>query len=151
MIEDWTILLNIGVVLLTFVAMEGVAWGMHKYVMHGFLWYLHKDHHTKEPGFFEKNDTFFLIFAIPSSLSIIGGIHYGLSYLLSIGAGIALYGIAYFLVHEVLIHRRFNWLDNVRSPYLKRLIKAHRHHHSKRSKEDGRCFGMLIVPSEFKH
>ncbi len=50
---------NILIVLATFIIMELVAWLAHKFVMHGFLWYLHKDHHQKEPGFFEKNDAFF--------------------------------------------------------------------------------------------
>ncbi|HCY45426.1 MAG TPA: carotene hydroxylase, partial [Flavobacteriales bacterium] len=25
--------------------MEGITWCTHKFVMHGFLWYLHEDHH----------------------------------------------------------------------------------------------------------
>lgn len=29
----------------TFIAMEGVTWLTHRYIMHGLLWYLHKDHH----------------------------------------------------------------------------------------------------------
>ena len=33
------------IVLGTFLAMEFVSWATHKYIMHGFLWYLHKDHH----------------------------------------------------------------------------------------------------------
>ena len=49
----------IGIVLLTFFTMEGITWLTHKYVMHGFLWYLHEDHHQPTPGFFEKNDAFF--------------------------------------------------------------------------------------------
>ncbi len=49
-----------------FFMMEAVTWLTHKFVMHGFLWYLHEDHHQKQPGFFEKNDAFFVIFAIPS-------------------------------------------------------------------------------------
>ena len=45
------------VVIATFIVMEGVAWLTHKYVMHGFFWNLHKDHHKKDdPIFFEKND-----------------------------------------------------------------------------------------------
>ena len=64
------ILLYILVLLATFCVMEGITWLTHKYVMHGFLWYLHKDHHQVEPGFFEKNDTFFIIFAVPSILLI---------------------------------------------------------------------------------
>jgi beta-carotene 3-hydroxylase len=42
----------IGVLLGTFLLMEGITWLTHKYVMHGFLWSLHRDHHQKEPGFF---------------------------------------------------------------------------------------------------
>ena len=64
------------VLLGTFVAMEGITWLTHKYIMHGILWSLHKDHHQKEPGFFEKNDAFFLIFAIPSWLLIMFGVIY---------------------------------------------------------------------------
>ncbi len=55
-----------GILIGTFVTMEAITWLTHKYVMHGFLWYLHEDHHKKGPGFFEKNDAFFLIFAIPT-------------------------------------------------------------------------------------
>ena len=62
-----------GIVVGVFALMEGVTWATHKYVMHGFLWYLHEDHHKKGPGFFEKNDAFFVIFAIPSFLCILVG------------------------------------------------------------------------------
>ena len=55
------------IVLTTFCVMEGVAWAAHKYLMHGAMWYFHRDHHQHEPGFFEKNDAFFLIFAVPSA------------------------------------------------------------------------------------
>ena len=62
------VVLYILVLLATFLVMEGVTWCTHRFVMHGFLWTLHKDHHQVEPGFFEKNDAFFVIFAIPSML-----------------------------------------------------------------------------------
>lgn len=50
-------------ILITTVLMEGVAWGMHKYLMHGFFWNLHEDHHlrTNHDSFFERNDTFFYL------------------------------------------------------------------------------------------
>ena len=60
------IIIYILIVVGTFIAMEGVTWLTHRYIMHGLLWYLHKDHHQKSDGFFEKNDAFFVIFAIPS-------------------------------------------------------------------------------------
>jgi len=96
------------VVLSTFIAMEGVAWLAHKYLMHGAMWYFHEDHHSNGPGFFEKNDAFFLIFAIPSAYCFISGSLAG-DFRFWIGAGIALYGLAYFLVHDVFIHQRFSW------------------------------------------
>jgi len=62
------ILVNTLIVIATFFFMEFMAWFTHKYVMHGFLWYLHRDHHQGKEGFFEKNDSFFLIFAVPSAI-----------------------------------------------------------------------------------
>ena len=57
-----TALFFILVLIATFIAMEGITWLTHRYVMHGFLWFLHRDHHQKEAGFFEKKDCFFVIF-----------------------------------------------------------------------------------------
>lgn len=42
-----SLFINLLIVLLAFVAMEGVAWFSHKYLMHGLFWYLHKDHHKR--------------------------------------------------------------------------------------------------------
>ena len=48
----------------TFAIMEFMAWFIHKYIMHGALWVLHKDHHQKDhDSWFERNDAFFLFFA----------------------------------------------------------------------------------------
>ena len=136
------------VVLVTFVAMEGVAWTAHKYLMHGSMWYFHADHHVHEPGFFEKNDAFFLIFAVPSAYCFItGSIHQDFRFW--IGAGIALYGLAYFLVHDVFIHQRFPWFKRTKNAYFMAIRKAHKVHHKHLGKEDGECFGMLWVPLRY--
>jgi beta-carotene 3-hydroxylase len=132
------------VVFLTFWAMEFVAWFTHKYVMHGFLWVLHKDHHQKEPGFFEKNDAFFLIFAVPSWLCIMLGMMYQNPISVSIGAGIAVYGFAYFLVHEIFIHQRLKWFKNTNNRYLETVRFAHKMHHKHLGKHKGESFGMLL-------
>lgn len=140
------ILITIGV----FVVMEGVTWCTHKFVMHGFLWYLHEDHHQpKYQTPFEKNDLFFVIFATPSILLFYFGINPELNYLFFIGLGILLYGIAYFLVHDVLIHQRFKWFKHTNNRYLLGLRKAHKIHHKKLYKPDGECFGMLFVPFKY--
>ena len=65
-------MLFVSIIIVTFFLMEGVAWAAHKYIMHGFLWYLHEDHHTKNPNsFFEKNDYFFVIFAVTGMACIL--------------------------------------------------------------------------------
>lgn len=118
--------------------------------MHGFLWYLHEDHHQpKYKGLFEKNDAFFVIFAVPSATLIILGTTPELNWMFFVGLGIMFYGFAYFIVHDVLIHQRFSWFKHTNSPYLKALRKAHKVHHKHLEKEDGECFGMLVVPKKY--
>ncbi|NNC84701.1 MAG: carotene hydroxylase [Bacteroidia bacterium] len=142
-------LLNALIVIATFFFMEFMAWFTHKYVMHGFLWVLHKDHHVHEPGFFERNDTFFLIFAVPSFLLLFFGASNGYDFRVWIGAGIAIYGFAYFMVHDIFIHQRFKILRRSSNVYLKGLRKAHKVHHKHLGKEHGECFGMLMVPFKY--
>ena len=83
--------LSIIIISLTFIGMEGVAWLAHKHIMHGIGWYLHKDHHEPHNKKTEKNDFFFLIFAIPSWLCIMLGMIYGNPISVYIGYGIIAY------------------------------------------------------------
>ncbi|MBK6392409.1 MAG: sterol desaturase family protein [Saprospiraceae bacterium] len=143
---------NILVTAITFVAMEGVAWSAHKYLMHGQLWSWHHDHHdpqARSHQFFEKNDRFFLVFAIPSFFCFLSGLLSPYSFFTFIGLGILIYGFCYFLVHDVFIHQRFKWLRNSDSIYFRAIRKAHKVHHKHLSKEDGECFGMLWVPLKY--
>ncbi len=143
-------LVNLLIVAGSFLTMEVVAWLTHKYIMHGMLWQLHEDHHKKNPtSFFEKNDYFFLIFAIPGILCLAAGIYSTFIFLLFIGLGITLYGIAYFIVHDIFIHQRFSILRNSDSIYLRGIRRAHKMHHKHLEKEDGECFGMLWVPMKY--
>jgi len=139
----------IGIVLLTFLIMEGITWLTHKYVMHGFLWYLHEDHHQPSPGFFEKNDAFFLIFAIPSWLCIMLGLQNHVYWVAAIGFGILMYGLGYFIVHEVIIHQRFKWFTRSNNTYVKTIRWAHKMHHKNLGKEEGESFGMLFVAKKY--
>jgi len=142
-------LLNILVVAAAFWAMESVAWFAHKYVMHGIGWSIHRDHHQPTGSPVQRNDLFALIFAIPSWLFMMFGIMAGCDWRLYVGIGILLYGIAYVFVHEVVIHNRWNMRRKIRSRYLQALARAHFAHHRHRGKEDGECFGMLVVPRRF--
>ena len=147
-------MINIGInVLIFFVAflsMEGVAWFTHKYIMHGFCWSLHHDHHHKEqPGYLERNDFFFLIFAIPGIACLAEGTYGYLHFFTFIGSGITLYGACYFFVHDLFIHQRLKVLRNSNNWYLKAIRRAHKMHHKHVGKNDGECFGMLWVPLKY--
>ena len=137
------------IIFLTFFFMEFVAWFTHKYIMHGFLWALHKDHHQVDKDkTFQKNDYFFLIFAIPSIIFFVIGSQ-DFNYLFFIGVGIALYGLAYFIIHEIIIHRRLPAPDKTKNRYIIAIRKAHKIHHKNRNKEHGINFGMLIVSRKY--
>lgn len=134
----------------TFFIMEFMAWFTHKYVMHGFLWSLHADHHKKDhDSWFERNDAFFIFYAIVSITCFytwsIGSFELGIS----IGLGILAYGIAYFLVHDIFIHQRFKIFRNADNKYARAVRRAHKIHHKHIGKEHGECFGMLIVPFKY--
>ena len=143
-------MLNFIIFLGVFLFLECVTWCTHKFVMHGFMWYFHADHHQpKYAHIFERNDIFFVIFAIPSILLFYFGVEGGLNYLFFIGLGIFFYGLCYFLIHDVLIHQRFKWFKNTNNKYLIGLRKAHKVHHKHLGKEHGECFGMLFVPFKY--
>ncbi|MCB0617756.1 MAG: sterol desaturase family protein [Saprospiraceae bacterium] len=132
--------------------MEFVAWFAHKYVMHGLLWNWHEDHHKPHPesgGFFEKNDLFFLVFAIPSALSYILGSATPQTWLFFVGVGISIYGVIYFLIHDVYIHRRFPWFRQLDSRYSRAILRAHGSHHARQTKEDCESFGLLWVHPKY--
>ncbi|MEZ5018432.1 MAG: sterol desaturase family protein [Flavipsychrobacter sp.] len=133
------------------VSMEGVAWLAHKYLMHGSLWNLHADHHKKtSSSFFEKNDYFFLIFALPGiALMAVGTFVPSLTILLFAGIGITIYGFTYFFVHDIFIHQRFKILRHTDNFYFRAIRRAHKMHHKHLGKEDGECFGMLWVPMKY--
>jgi len=144
------IIINILIVFAAFIVMEAVAWCTHKYIMHGLLWTLHKDHHKRETrGFFEHNDFFFLIFAIPGIAGLLLGIRNDFNYWFWTGLGVTLYGVAYFLVHDIFIHQRFKILRKANNPYFRAIRRAHKVHHKHLGKGDGECFGMLWVPMKY--
>ena len=144
------VLVDILLVAASFCLMEAVAWLAHKYLMHGLLWGLHRDHHRKEDyGFLEKNDYFFLIFATPGIACLGIGIYTVATAFLYIGIGITLYGLCYFLVHDLFIHQRIKLFRNSNNPYLRGIRRAHKMHHKHLDRDHGECFGMLWVPLKY--
>lgn len=142
--------MNALIILITFLLMEGATWIIHKYVMHGFLWILHRDHHDhSNDGPMERNDWFFVIFALPAIYLMYIGAEASFNYLFFIGTGITLYGMSYFFVHDIFIHQRLKLFRNTQNPYLLSLRRAHKQHHKHVGKEDGECFGFLWVPIKY--
>ena len=143
-------------ILATVVAMEGVAWASHKYIMHGFGWAWHRDHHEPHGHMLEKNDQFALVGAAMS----ISMFAFGSPLIMGvaawqpatwIGLGILIYGIIYTLVHDGLVHQRtFRWVP--RRGYAKRLVQAHKLHHATIGKHGGVSFGFVFArdPAKLK-
>ena len=139
-------------IILAFLFMEFVAWSNHKYVMHGFLWSLHKDHHLTDIAskpVLQKNDFFFIIYATPAIILIISGLALSNPYLLAIGAGITLYGFTYFMIHDVIIHKRLPLFRNSSNRYIKAIINAHNAHHKPKNVTDFKNYGLLIFPKRY--
>lgn len=147
-------LATILVILATIAVMEGVAWASHKYIMHGFGWGWHRDHHERHDRIFEKNDLYAIVgaaisismFAVgsPWVMSAVGFAPWAPG--TAIGIGVLGYGILYTLAHDGLVHQRyFRWVP--KSGYAKRLVQAHKLHHATESREGGVSFGFLIARS----
>ncbi|GAC1319368.1 MAG: hypothetical protein NVSMB12_18630 [Acidimicrobiales bacterium] len=131
-----------------FAAMEPVTAAVHRFVMHGFGWRLHRSHHRARPtGGFELNDLYPLMFAGVTMVAMAAGFQRpGLALLVPVTVGVTGYGACYGFVHEVYIHGR------VRCPWqnatLDRLRDAHGLHHRW---SDG-PYGMLVpvVPARLR-
>lgn len=130
---------------LCYLGMEWVAWALHKYVMHGPLWVIHRSHHQKGKGFWEWNDLYFLFFALVGSALMVSGAEAGFDLKFFAGLGITAYGFTYLVVHDWYIHRRFKWIGRLNLPYLEQLKKAHQAHHRTTEKEGSVNFGMLWI------
>ena len=142
------------IVALSVLAMEGVAWASHKYVMHGPGWGWHRDHHEPHDGVLERNDLYALVgaamsiamFALGSPLVMGAAAWWPGTW---IGLGVLLYGVIYTVVHDGLVHQRwFRWVP--KRGYAKRLVQAHKLHHATIGKHGGVSFGFVFARAPAK-
>jgi beta-carotene 3-hydroxylase len=131
------------VLIATVAGMELFAWAAHKYIMHGWGWNWHRDHHEPHDGVMERNDLYALVFSlIVIAMFTAGG--WWSPLLWWIAMGITIYGFIYMLVHDGLVHQRFmRWVP--RRGYAKRLVQAHKLHHATVGKEGGVSFGFIFA------
>lgn len=135
-------------IVLSIVGMEIFAWWAHKYVMHGWGWGWHRDHHEPHDNALEKNDLYAVTFGtIVFAMFAVG---YFVSELLWwIAFGITCYGLIYTVIHDGLVHQRyFKWVP--KRGYAKRLVQAHKLHHATVGKEGGVSFGFVFASDPAK-
>jgi beta-carotene 3-hydroxylase len=139
-------MLFLAYIMLAFVGMEILSYVVHRYLFHGLLWRIHKTHHEAHHGIFELNDVFSTFFALAAIVLIILGANdpfgdprFGL------GMGITVYGILYFIIHDLFTHRRF--LPFSSESRLMRLIRrAHQRHHQTADKVGNEPYGLFLFP-----
>ncbi|MDQ3078740.1 MAG: sterol desaturase family protein [Pseudomonadota bacterium] len=132
------------IVLGTVVAMELTATAVHRYIMHGWGWGWHNSHHEPRANTWEQNDLYGVAFAGLSILLFLTGQKWPA--LWYVGVGMVTYGLLYVFLHDGLVHRRLPTGLTPRRGYLKRLVQAHRLHHSVRDREGAVSFGFLYAP-----
>ncbi len=137
------------IVLTVAAAMEGFAWWAHRYIMHGWGWAWHRDHHEPHDNLFEKNDLFAVVFgSFAIVLFCLGA--WVWTPVWYVAAGITLYGLMYAFVHDGLVHQRwpFHWVP--KKGYLRRLVQAHKLHHAVTTQGGNVSFGFVLAPDPQK-
>jgi beta-carotene 3-hydroxylase len=114
----------------SFIAMEFFSYLAHRFIYHGALWFVHRSHHTPRTGLFELNDLFPVVLAAATiSLMLYGFAQPAGSDIVAASIGISAYGLLYFTIHDLYVHRRMRSLA-FSVPYLKKVKKAHMVHHA---------------------
>ena len=135
------------IALVTAFAMELWARLLHRSVWHERLWSVHRSHHSRRRGRFERNDLLsFLHAPIATALVMIGCNLHGLAAAacLGVGVGMTLFGIAYVVVHDGLVHGRLPVAFLARIPPLRRIRDAHAVHHARGAAP----YGLFLGPRE---
>jgi beta-carotene 3-hydroxylase len=144
-----SLLAILAIITASVITMEMIAWGAHKYIMHGWGWAWHRDHHEPHNNALEKNDLYGIVgavisitmFAIGSPLIMeVNAWEPGTW----IGLGVLFYGVIYTLIHDGLVHKRYFKYVPKRG-YAKRLVQAHKLHHATIGKEGGVSFGFVFA------
>lgn len=140
------ILIFVAWVLLGFAGMEIVSYLVHRFIFHGLLWKIHQSHHKPTHSLFELNDIFSLFFSAVSIYLMYRGLETPLHSLsFGIGTGIAIYGVLYFIIHDLFAHKRFMPFKS--DSKIMRLIRsAHQRHHQSVDKEGQEPYGLFLFP-----
>lgn len=129
----------ISLTILGFIGTELFSYFAHRFLFHGIFWKIHITHHQPRKSIFELNDIFSLIFALISIALII----FGNEFSAPIGFGIAIYGVLYFIVHDLFTHRRFLPFKS-KNEIILNVRAAHQKHHQSVEKSGLEPFGLFL-------
>ena len=130
------------------VAMEPWAALLHGRVWHALLWRVHRSHHVRRRGAWEANDWLSVLHA-PIAIALVlygcrGPIGVVREIAFGAGLGMTLFGIAYVVVHDGLVHGRLPVARLGRWRWLARVRHAHLVHHRSASAP----YGLFAGPWE---
>lgn len=133
-------------ILIGFAVMEIVSYLVHRFLFHSVLWNIHKTHHVSTHGMLETNDLFSVFFAgISIAMMYVGMDQPMESVLFATGLGIALYGILYFIIHDLFAHKRFMPFKSD-SKVMRLIRRAHQRHHQSADKPGQEPYGLFLFP-----
>ena len=139
-----SVIARIVIVLAAVAGMEVFAWATHRYVMHGWGWAWHRDHHEPHDSVLERNDLYAVVFGLAVIALFMLGLYIS-PVLWWVALGITIYGLIYTVIHDGIVHQRwFRWVP--KRGYAKRLVQAHKLHHATVGKEGGVSFGFVWAP-----
>lgn len=143
-IAIWTV-----TALATATAMEGWAALLHGRVWHGLLWFMHRSHHRRRRGRWERNDALSVLHAPIAVALILYGCVAAPGALrdvaFGVGIGMTLFGLAYVVVHDGLVHGRLPVAWLARLSYFARVREAHLVHHRTGAAPYGLFLGPWVV------
>lgn len=141
-------LVFIALVFAAFAATEVVSYLVHRFLFHGVLWRIHQTHHSHEHshGVFELNDLFSLAAtALSLGLLWVGRHDPMTSTAWPLGVGIAIYGVLYFILHDLYTHRRFLPFKT-KNRVAQTVRRAHQRHHQSVDKVGQEPYGLFLFP-----
>ncbi|MDB4943163.1 MAG: crtZ [Labilithrix sp.] len=143
------VLTGVLVALVVAALMEPWARLLHGRVWHRSLWPVHRSHHTRRRGWFERNDVLSAAHAPVAMVIVMVGCNlhgFAAAATIGLGAGMTLFGVAYFVLHDGFVHGRLPVRFLSRVGWLDRLRVAHAVHHARGEAP----YGFFLGPRELR-
>jgi beta-carotene 3-hydroxylase len=142
----------VSVALATAFVMELWAALLHGQFWHGVLWKMHRSHHRPRHGHWETNDWLSLLHAPIAMVMIFygcrGAVGIAREVVFAMGIGMTLFGLAYVLVHDGMVHGRLPLQGLLKYDYFRRVQANHELHHTLRYR--GIPYGFFLGRLEVK-